>query len=49
LHVEKLKALVFGTFRVEIEVVTPLKIEARLRAHRGHPGIPIRIQKFPHE
>ena len=29
-------------------MVTPLKIEARLPAHRGHPGTPVRIQKFPH-
>ena len=28
--------------------MAPLKIEARLRAHRSHPCTPVRIQKFPH-
>ena len=40
--------MVFRTCRVEVKVVTPLKIEARFRAYRGYPGIAIRIQEFFH-
>jgi len=48
LHVEKLHALIFRTFRMEIEVVPSLKIETLPRPDRGHPSITIRIQKIPH-
>lgn len=43
LHIEKLHALVFRTFRMEIEVVPSFKIETLPRPHRGHPGITVRI------
>ncbi len=48
LHVEKLRALVFRTLRMEVKVVPPLEVETLSRAHRGHPSITIRIQKTPH-